>query len=214
MSALLLVLAALWGLPPVAEALLAAAARGEESSGLPHDDFLHEKCILALEMWKDYRGGTFSLSTSVPHESLQIYSRMSTLDLLLEPVLKQLFFQQYLVKYNEGRLLEALASGNECISEEFMDDPDLIFIEMNGNPLWDSSLLTSLKSASMTPAQSFDRIERCVEIMDVMIVDELWLSLLWVSADGALMDLGSTASPGISSLAGHSPVLGTLVLAS
>lgn len=74
----------------------------EEFSGLPHDDFLHEKCILALEMWKDYKGGTFSLSTSVPHESLQIYSRMSTLDLLLEPVLKQLFFQQYLVKYNEG----------------------------------------------------------------------------------------------------------------
>lgn len=35
------------------------------------------------------------------------------------------------------RLLEALAFGNECISEEFMDDPDLIFIEMNGNPLWD-----------------------------------------------------------------------------
>lgn len=67
-----------------------------------HYPFLHEKCILALEMVKDYKGGTFSLSTSVPYESLQIFPRMSTLDFVSEPILKQLFFQQYLVKYNEG----------------------------------------------------------------------------------------------------------------
>lgn len=46
---------------------------------------------------------------------------------------QHLFFLSW--KYR--RLLEALAFGNECISEEFMDDPDLIFVEMNGNPLWD-----------------------------------------------------------------------------
>lgn len=34
---------------------------------------------------KDYKGGTFSLSTSVPYESLHIYPRMSTLDLCLKP---------------------------------------------------------------------------------------------------------------------------------
>lgn len=50
--------------------------------------------------------------------------------------------------------------------------------------------------------------------MDVIILDELWLSLLSVSADGALMDLGSIASTEIASLAGQSPMPGTLVLGS
>lgn len=35
------------------------------------------------------------------------------------------------------RSLEALAFGNGGISEEFMDDPDLISKGMNGNMLWD-----------------------------------------------------------------------------
>lgn len=39
--------------------------------------------------------------------------------------------------HENTELLEAVAFENECISEKFMDDPDLIFIEMNGNALWD-----------------------------------------------------------------------------
>lgn len=63
----------------------------------------------------------------------------------------------FLLSWKYRRLLEALAFGNECISEEFMDDPDLIFIEMNGNSLWDfksarvyftfTSLILNLKNS-------------------------------------------------------------------
>lgn len=43
----------------------------------------------------------------------------------------------FFLSWKCSRLLEAFAFGNECISEEFVDDLDLIFIEMNGNSLWD-----------------------------------------------------------------------------
>lgn len=46
----------------------------------------------------------------------------------------------FFLSWKYRSLLEALAFGNECIGEEFMDDPDLIFIQMHGNMLWDFRL--------------------------------------------------------------------------
>jgi len=62
--------------------------------------------------------------------------------------------------------------------------------------------------------QVSSRDERSVEIRDVIILDELWPSLLSMSADGSPMVLSSVANTGNASLAGqHSccSMLGSLV---
>ncbi|KAF4788183.1 hypothetical protein TURU_163696 [Turdus rufiventris] len=161
MSALLLALAMLWGLPPVAEVLAETARGGGNSESLEHAKLnvceRQESLLLALAT----RRG------SLPAWKLHLF--------------------RFLAKNSPSSTTPQARH---------------------------SRLRIASSSPCMSLSQSFDRIERSVDIMDVIILDELWLSLLSVSADGALMDLGSIASTEIASLAGQSPMPGTLVLGS